>query len=138
MDRLFLLVLAPKVPHHRKPLSPGQTGTVDHSTMRPTMIRFPIASLTSMPTSLASSTPDILAPLLVLQQTGHTPVSGPLHLPLPLHVINIWLTSLRSVLKCHLVRVALCDHQGSSPLMVSLPPSYSCPLFSPHSRVTFQ
>lgn len=138
MDRLVLLFLAPKVPHHRKPLSPGQTGTVDHSTMRPTMIRFPIASLTSMPTSLASSTPDILAPLLVLEQTGHTPVSGPLHLPLPLHVINIWLTSLRSVLKCHLVRVALCDHQDSSPLMVSLPPSYSCPLFSPHSRVTFQ
>ena len=35
MDGLVLLTLAPKVPHPRKPLSPGQTGTVGDSAVRP-------------------------------------------------------------------------------------------------------
>ena len=142
MDGLVLLTLAPKVPHPRKPLSPGQTGTVGDSAVRPPnpcMIWLPTASLTSVSTSLASSTPDTLVALLGLGQPGHTPASERLHLPLPPSDVNTWLISSRSVPKCHLVSVTLCDHQGTG---LSWPPFL--PPFHVHMflhtavKVTFQ
>lgn len=119
MDGLVLLTLVPKIPHPWKPLSPEQTGTVCDSAVRPShphphMLRLPIASLTSVSTSLASSAPDTLAALLVLDQPGHTPASEHFHLPLPPPDIDIWLISSRSTPKGHLVSVTLCDHQGTA------------------------
>lgn len=88
---------------------------------------------------LASSTPDTWAPLLVPDQTGHTPASGPLHLLLLLPGINTWLTSFRSLLKCHLVSVAFRGHQRHTPL-TGLPSSllHMSSSFSTQQRMTFR
>ena len=142
MDGLVLLTLAPKVPHPRKPLSPGQTGTVGDSAVRPPppgMIWPPISSLTSGSASLASSTPGSLVALLVLDQPGLTPASERLHLPLPPPDINIWLISSRSVPRCHLVNGTLCDHQGTALSWSSFLPPFHVHMFLHTAvKVTFQ